>query len=313
MSGLAKSPRGPLIVMTAACLLFAGVYAALWSAGASAMRKTVAAIAKGSDETDVAIDSLRTKGFPFFLRGELRSVTVRRGALSWRSPELAIDALPVNPNRFIFTSVDPQTVDLGRWGAYEVRADGGRASLERRKGVFIANAQADRIDARPTRGAVAVSANGILFKAAPAEEKSGDLHASLFAGAFEIAREGRTAKGEKLLFDVIARGGPEKPTADIKRLTIEARGASVELTGALALDAGGYPEGALDAVLRNPKGLAVFLAELGALSDEEARAAGAALRLAAFATGGEIRAPIELKDGAARIVGVKIAALPKMR
>lgn len=300
--------------MAAACLLFMGVYAALWSAGASAMRKTVAAIAQSTDDTEVAIDSLRTKGFPFFLRGELRSVSLRRGAVSWRSPEVAIDALPINPNRFIFTSVDPQSIDLGRWGAYEVRAAGARASLERRKGAFIANAQADRIDALPTRGAVALNANGVLLKAAPTGgDNQGAWQASLFAGAFEITRAGRSAKGEKLLVDVIATSNEQQPSADIQRLMIEARGASVELKGALTLDADGYPEGALDAVVRNPKGLAVFLAELGALSDEDARAAGAALRLAAFATGGEIRAPITLKDGAAKIAGVKIAALPRLR
>lgn len=313
MNEASKSQRSVLIIVAAFCLAFAGIYAALWSAGAAAMRKTIGAISENARGADVSFGGVRTKGFPFFLRGELRTVSVRGGGVVWRSPNVAIDALPIKPNRFIFTSANPQTVDLARLGAYEIRTVGARASLAPRKGDISVDAQADHVAARAMRGDIGLDASGVLFKAAPVEGDGPGVHASLFVGAFEVAKAGRTAKGEKLLIDVVASGARGAPTADIKRFALEANGASVELKGAVTVDSAGYPSGVLDAVVRNPKGLAIVLSELGALSDEDAREAGAALRLAAFATGGEIRAPIEFKDGAARIVGVKIAALPKLK
>lgn len=310
MSLKPPSPRAALIVMAGVCLLFGGVYAAAWSAGAAAMRKQIALFADTPGPIDVDIGSLRTKGFPFFLRGQVKAVRIESGAVSWRTPELAIDALPVNPRRFVFTSVNPQSLDLGRWGAYEIVSEGARASLERRGGGLVADAQADSIIAKPTRGAAGLTLKGALFKAAPPEAGSGTLQASFFAGAFELSNKGRTAKGEKLLLDIVAVGAGE---ADIRRLMLETSGASVELHGVVTIDADGYPQGVLDAVMKNPKGFAAFLADLGAIDAGDSRAAGAALALAAIATGGEIRAPIELKEGAARIAGVKIAALPKVR
>lgn len=310
MSLKPPSPRAALIVMAGVCLLFGGAYAAAWSAGAAAMRKQIVLFADAPGPIAVDIGSLRTKGFPFFLRGEVRAVRIESGALAWRTPELAIDALPVNPRRFVFTSVNPQSLDLGRWGAYEIVSEGARASLERRGAGLVADAQADSIIAKPTRGAAGLTLKGVLFKAAPPETGSGALQASFFAGAFELSNKGRTAKGEKLLLDIVADGRRE---ADIRRLMLETSGASVELHGVVTIDANGYPQGVLDAALKNPKGFAAFLADLGAIDGDESRAAGAALALAAIATGGEIRAPIELKEGAARIAGVKIAALPKIR
>ncbi len=299
--------------MAGACLVFAGSYAALWTAGAAAMRKTVGALAELSGPVRIEMGSFRTKGFPFFLRGQMRDVSLRNEALFWRAPEVAVDALPIGPNRFVFTAPGAQALDLGRWGAYEVTMSGARASVARAHGAFVADAQADSITALPTRGALALSANGVLFKAAPDNAKARAIHASLFAGGFEVMRDSRVARGEKLLFDSVLMAQGEAAGLDIKQMTLTAHGGSVELTGVVTIGEDGYPSGVLQSTLKNPKGLAVFLADLGAISSDEARTAGAALALAAFATGGEIKAPIELKDGAARIAGVKIANLPKMR
>lgn len=281
------------------------------------MRNAIAGLGQSQSQSQspvvVEIDRVSTSGFPFFLRGNLKSVALRHGVTSWRTPGLTIDALPINPRRFVFTSVNPQTLDLGQWGAYSVETEGARASIKRHKGALITDAQADTIVAIPSRGLIGLRAQGVLFKLAPAAKGGSGYQASLFAGAFDISREGQNARGEKLLVDAVSSSDGRSTSLDIRRFVVEARGASVELKGVVTVDETGYPSGILDAVLRNPKGLPAFLADLGAISVDEARAARAALGLAALAAGGEIRAPIELKDGEARIAGVKIARLPRLR
>ena len=46
------------------------------------------------------------------------------------------------------------------------------------------------------------------------------------------------------------------------------------------------------------------------MSEEDADSAAASLTLASIAAGGKLTAPVELKDGAAHLAGVKIADLP---
>ncbi|MBY0423767.1 MAG: DUF2125 domain-containing protein [Parvularculaceae bacterium] len=306
-----RSARFGLLAAAAIALASIAVYAAFWKAGASAMRQTIAGAAEGRGPVSVRAASFKTKGFPFFLRGDLADAQIRGGGVDWRTDRLWIDALPINPARFVFTPSPRQTLDLGRYGRFDVSMEGGRASYATRPaGVWVVDAQADKAAASDPTGARKASAAGVLLKAAP----EGDgRHASLFAGSFSWTENGRTATGEKLLVDLVSGVAAEGPTLTVRRFRMETAGATIECDGVITLDAEGFPRGALQATIVNPKGFVRFLFDLGAIRPEEARRAEPALALAAIAAGGALKAPIELADGEARIAGVKIAKTPRLK
>lgn len=303
-----KMPARPALLATAAlCIAFGAVYTIFWKAGATAMRQTIATLSESGRVPAFSAEGLSTSGFPFFLRGELRRPSLVDGGYAWSSARLTIDALPINPQRFVFTPADVQSVALGRWGAFEVSTEGARASLDRRGGHWVVDAQADGIAARSREGSASFSGKGLLLKAAP--EAGAGLHVSLFAGAFDWSVKGRTAAGEKLLADVAVTGG----RADLRKVIVETGGSKLELKGEVMVGADGYPAGQLDAKLVNPAGAVDALVGLGALAPHEAKAAAAALSLAAVASGGALVAPVELAGGEARLAGVRVARLPKIR
>lgn len=310
----AGRPPRRLLVLGAIAIILIGVYAALWSAGAAAMRRTITAIAADARPFDLAVGRLSTGGFPFFLRGDLRDVAVSAGAgWSWSAGRLSVDALPIRPDRFVFTPGERQTLRLGAAGDFDVATLGARLGLSGGLGggksaAWTVDAQADSLAATAREGEAALSAKGVLLKAA--SEAGALLHASLFAGVFEWRAGARRAAGEKLLADIaLAPGG----LVDVRRFSFETGGAKVALEGRLALDAEGYPAGVLTAKLADPRGFVALLAGLGALDADGARAAAATLSLAAIASGGALEGPIELRNGEARIAGVRLAKLPRLR
>lgn len=306
-----RTRRFGLIAAAAVAVAGAAAYAAFWKAGAATMRQTIANAKAERGPFVVTASSFQTEGFPFFLRGDLKGVSISAPGVDWRSDRLWVDALPINPARFVFTPSPNQSVDLGRFGLFAVTMDGGRASYSiQPAGRWVADGQADRASATDATGARRATASGVLFKAAP---ESDARHVSLFAGAFAWRDKDRSASGEKLLADFVVRPTPEGPSVVIRRFRLETSGATIECDGDLTLDVEGRPQGVLSAKLVNPKGFVTFLAGLGALKPEEAKGAQAALALAALAGGGVLTAPIELAAGDARIAGVKIATLPRFR
>ena len=315
MSGTGSNPARPdtrwtLLVMAALCVVFGIVYTAFWKAGASAMRTSLVQISDTAGPPELSFGSFSTTGFPFFLRGDVRDVALVGGGYAWRAERLTIDALPINPDRFVFSPAATQRLDLGALGGFDVTTDAARASISRDDRRWIVDAQADRLDAvSAPPGRARLAGHGLLMKASP-EGRNG-VHASLFAGRFDWSSGARSATGEKLLVDAIV--DPSSSGVTISRFSMQTGGATVELDGALALDPAGFPEGVLNARIVNPAGFIGFLAGLGALGADDARAAKAALSLAAMAGGGAVVAPLELTQGEARIAGVRVATLPRLR
>ncbi len=316
------------IPFIAAGIVFFAYYL-LWRAGASEMEK--AALAWIDDQRaagmEVSHNGVTREGFPFFLRLHIDSPEIAApGAWRWRGERLFIDALPYDLNRVIFTPTGEQHLSAAGFGAWRMTADDFRASIANDKArewlfsVTLANAKA----IRPEDGAEAAIAN-LVFDLAPDAAAPETLVLTLVAGALRIdapdaafhLSDLQTVMGLTQTHMLYGPGAAAQWRAAggaliVTGLNAGVKGAKLSVSGLVRLDGAGYPTGRLDAEIANPAGLAQTLGEAGALSRQEAEAAAAGLTLMAIANGGKIAAPIELKDGAATIAGVKIADLPEV-
>ncbi|MEO0878749.1 MAG: DUF2125 domain-containing protein [Pseudomonadota bacterium] len=95
----------------------------------------------------------------------------------------------------------------------------------------------------------------------------------------------------------------------LRDITVTLPAASAHLSGALTLDALGFPAGALEADIENPAAFAKLLGDFGAVTPEQAAAAQAGLAMAAFTQGGRLKGPIVIENGVATFKGVTLARL----
>lgn len=306
------------------CLAAAGAYAAAYAGTAATLRhallRPAGARPDGGQAVLISAAAFSTRGFPFFLRGAARDVTVSGGRLRYAAPTVFVDALPIAPTRVVLTAPELQLLDLGRLGKFRIETKGARASIgagrngEARPKTskdWRLDAQADELTATSEDGQIRLGAKGLLVKTAPAGARG--WRASLFAGAVDWTQNDHHASAEKLLLDAAAAVKGAVVEIDLKRLELQAGASTVAPKGPLTVGEDGELRGVLTARIADPADFTRFLAALGALDEKDADRAAAALTFVALGPGGVVEAPIELKDGAARIAGVKIAKLPKLR
>ena len=305
-------------------------YFLLWRAGAGQMKNGVTAWIADQRDAGFIVNHgpIKSEGFPFFLRVHVEDPEIiTPDGWRWNSERLSLDALPYELDKLIFSVRGEQLVsgpDIGEWG---VNAKDMRASIRSDKArgwVFSMNI-GDAAARRPVDNATA-SLSSLVFDLSPEEGNETTFVLSLLANQFaaEIAGETYAAAGLQTVSSLsqthlLAEGFTSAQwRASGGALTINGLFADIEETklaidGVVTLDAADRPQGAVNAEIQNPAGLTRLLGKTGALNPIEAEAAAAGLSLLALAGGGKIAAPIDMKDGAAEIAGVKIADLPPVR
>lgn len=303
--------------LTTLALVVLAAWFFVWRAGAETMRRSIDAWAEDQRAAgfSVVYNDVRTTGFPFFLRGALENAAISDGRnWRWSAATLNIDTLPYALDRLTFSAANPQTLDLGAHGLWSLATERGRVSIESDKArdwTFTAESGPGVLSRAD--GGAALSAEKFLLSIAPAATDLRRIEASLIVDKFALVRAGETIDAPHIeAFVETEERAARGREISLKHVSIEAEGARLLLQGKLGVDANGFPEGVLQAEITDPAGLAALLGKTGALSPGEADQAAAALTLAAIAGGGKLKGPIELKNGAARIAGVKIADLPKL-
>ncbi len=302
-------------------------YFVLWRIGAGEMEK--AADQWINDQRamglEVTHEGISRDGFPFFLRiNILEPMISESGVWRWRADGLSIDALPYDLTRVIFSPTGEQQIFAAGYGEWRFTANNAKASIasdKSREWVFsvtITDAEAQQI-----AGSANAAIDSLIFDLAPAATAPTTLVLTLAANGIDInANDAAFHLGAlQSVFGLTQTQflfGPDAATQwrnaggalIINGLFAEIAETKLNVTGEIGLDAADYPAGLLNAEIINPAGLTKWLSMAGALPPDEAEAARAGLTLMAIAGGGKISAPVEFRDGAAEIAGVKLADLP---
>lgn len=298
-------------------------YFMLWRTGAHEMKKAVGVWVDDQRAAGYTVShgDLIADGFPFFLRLHIEDPQIAApGVWDWRTERLTIDALPYDLNKLIFSTRSEQRISLADYGEWRMTADDFRVSVandKKRDWVFAATIGGAKA-ARAADGAT-VSLESLIIDLSPGEADKTILTLGLSAAKARVVLGGDFAL-DKLQTSIAATqthalGDPALWRNAGGVLQINGFFAQLEegrfaAAGALSLDGEGRPQGALKTELIAPAPFIRLLAETGAMSEEEAESAAASLTLATIAAGGKLSVPIELKNGAAHLAGVKLADLP---
>lgn len=283
----------------------------IWRAGAALMRSSLDefAAAQAGNRVVVNYDSLTTRGFPFFLRGVVANLSVDDGDDRWRVERLYIDALPYAPDRLIFSPAEEEPVHLRRGAAeWTINAAGARVSIERDKERrWRLKAESGPLSA--TDGSGVVSIGGMLFNLAPDATERAAFDASLRAVDLGFSAPDGRYSVERIdaAFTLGAPVQGRRPVI-VHGLAAVMDGTEIAAEGMVSAGGGAPAAGRLNAEIRKPEGLAALIARSPHLRPDEARAAVAGLGMLSAASGGVIRAPIDVANGAVSVAGVKIAA-----
>lgn len=299
---------GPLI----AGGVFLLVWFFIWRAGADAIREGLQQFASHQREAGVGVTHgpLKASGYPFFLRGEIVGFQIARNDDEYRAAELHLHALPYAPGKLILAPRGDQAVAIdGK--AWSVATKDARASIEKDKsrgwvakgetGALAAEAGGERL--RIERG---------LVNVAPAERGAGAVDVSLRVFGLRHEAPARVLDIARLDAALTIEGEGRGRALVVRGLEIEISESLLRADGTLSLDDQGRLVGKLDAELSNPAAFARAAGAAGLVSPDDARAAEAGFAMLAVAGGGAIRAPLEFRDGEARLAGVRIARAPKV-
>lgn len=307
--------RAYLYIPFAVAGVLLAVWFAIWNVGAATMRAKLEkfAVDRAADGGEVSYSPLRTRGFPFYLRGSADGFTVSDGRNVYSCERLFIDALPYSPKRIIFSCGGAQTISTG--GAdWTVDARDLRASLERddERGWL---ARIETGAAGMTDGAVQFSVENAVVNLTPREAGSEAMEAAMRVSRFTAADASR----RQLVGRLDAAAVINDKEADASRLVdivgFEAKldDATFSANGHLRIASGEELTGRFDTRIENPAGVATTLANLKILKEKDAKFAGAALALLADASGGAITAPVELTTDSVAIAGIRIQRAEKRR
>ncbi|MBI1366182.1 MAG: DUF2125 domain-containing protein [Alphaproteobacteria bacterium] len=309
-------------------LAAAAAYALFWVAAAKEMQKAIAGWAGAQQAVDlyVAYGSIRAEGFPAKLRGVVDEAVIGdRQGRGWRARALRVEANLLSPRSLVLSTQGGQTLDAGRYGQWRIDAPDGRARISAAgaNGWRLAVSAGPWVVERLDRSQKA-SAAKLDFALAPDRHDPTRIEARLELNDATIAFGSEQAAIKTLKAEIaiaaapaLAEGAPAWRAAggraDIGAFRLEVDGATLTATGALSLDAAGFPEGALETRIANPGALALLLGKFGALGAEDARKAQASLTLAALAGGGELSGLLVFKDGAVSFSGIRLARLSRVR
>ncbi len=327
-----RSPRASrrwlYIPFAIAGVILVGYYA-LWRAGAHELKKAVAVWVEDQRALGLEVfhGDIQTDGFPFFLRAHVATPTISSpNAWRWQGETLAIDTLPYELNRLIFSPGGEQLVSADGLGEWRGSADDLRLSIanDKERGWVLAMTVGQATGVRTDDGA-SYSLGALVLDLAPAPNDPTTLTVNLAASDMTLDIAGETYSAARLQTalalsktHMLSGSAPAQSwrNADgelkIGHFFAEIEAAAITAAGDIRLDQDLYPEGALKAEIEKPAGLAMLLQKTGALTSKEAEAAAAGLSLMAITSGGKISAPIKLENGAAQIAGIKIADLSKV-
>lgn len=300
-------------------LVLAG-YFFLWRAGAEEMKKAIAEWVEDQRAAglDVTHGPLKAEGFPFFLRVHVETPEIASpGEWRWRTNRLTLDALPYDLNRLVFSVRGEQQAGLAGYGDWRINAEDFRFSIANDKSrgwVFAMTVGGAHALREGDQASAAVER--LVFDLAPSPEDPAMLVLSLAAANINALAPQGEFRLDRVQTVMAATEAQALSDAEMWRqaggeLIVNGFNAQLgegklSVGGTLSLDAAHRPEGALKAEIVAPAPFAKALAPLGVLSEEDADSVAAALTLAAIANGGKITAPMEFKDGAAHLAGVKI-------
>ncbi len=319
-----KTHRRWLYIPWAVAAVLFLAYFVLWRYGAAEMKKAVGAWAEDQRAAgfEVSHGALKADGFPFFLRLHIEDPAIAAPEIgAWRTARLTIDALPYDLDRLIFSTRTEQFLSLSGYGDWRMSADDFRVSIandKKRDWVFAATIGGAKAR-REEDGAIA-SLGSLVFDLAPDETGGAALTLNLLATDAHVNAGGAGMGLDKLqtslaVTQAAALGDPALWRGAGGALHVNGFFAQLEegrfaAAGTLRLDSEGRPQGELKTEVIAPAPFIRLLGQAGAMSEDEAESAAASLTLASIAAGGKLTAPVELKDGAAHLAGVKIADLP---
>jgi hypothetical protein len=306
---MTNAKRWLLYAPIATLVVFLGLWALVWRAGEGIMRDRLAEFAatQASQGVDVEHGSLKTRGFPFFLRGEVPDFSIAKGADRYQCARLFIDALPYAPDRIIFSCGGDQRA-WANGQEWLIRSEDGKASIERDKErgwMFKAESGAFVAESGPKK----LSLTMAVVNVAPSLEDPATLQTSIRL----VGAPASNPDADRL--DVAATlSGPDPFGArllTINGLEAISAGARLRGKGVFQIPANGAINGRIESEIENPAGVARTLEVAGVIDAVERARAEAGLGMLAVASGGVIRAPIEVSGGAIRIAGVELATFGK--
>lgn len=328
---MAEQPRRRwLYIAAAAGALAFAVYSALWRIAAAEMKDAVHEWAADQRATgvDVSYGAVTAGGFPFFLRVTIEAPAIAApGVWRWRGETLRFDARPYDFSRLGFSPGGEQILWSADYGEWRGAANDVYLSFadDRKRGWTFALRIVEGTAIRSGDGA-RLSVSSFDYALAPNAADFATLDLMLETKGFDAAVADKTLALARLQMELslsqVSWLVPPQPAAQwraaggalaVRTFRAETEGGALSAKGTIRLDENLQPSGLLHAELTNPPALAPLLAGSGALSAEEAETAAANLTLMAIAGGGKIAAPIDLKDGAASIGGVKLVELPQIK
>ena len=312
---------------------------ALWGEGADYMKDEIAAFADAQREMGVRVDyeSIKAKGFPFFLRGAVGGLNIAVPQ-SWRyeTPLVHIDALPYALDRLIFSAPKEQMIT---WGGqqYALLSRHGRMSLGAEdNGQWILNLDTDRLSLsqhsnEDKEGAPTplFTLEDALLKVRPQADNPQAVDISLIATEGRLfllpnnprgaaPEEGPAAKSvpidrmEAVIVALASDSTGQPAKISIIGVAIKSGDGQLSLAGDILRDGDGYPAGAIEIEVIDPAAFLAPIKAAGVLTAEQSDALTGALSLAALAGGGKARATVTLQNGEARLMGMTIATLSRL-
>jgi len=324
-----RAPRRWLYIPFIVGAVIIIAYGFLWRAGAAEMQRQIGVWIADQRQAgiDISHGDITTGGFPFFLRGKITDIDVAApGQWRWRAEALAIDALPYDLNRLIFSPKGEQRLEADGLGAWRIKGQTLRASIANdaeRQWVFsvsINDAQGRSEDSAATFSAATFSIASLDFDLAPLSDdpatlrlnlRSDGIKANYTRGAIDLAKlntmlalhQAQTLSHPDGLDAWRAAGG----ALYIIAFTAAVDNTELSVNGRIKIDKNNYPAGRLNTEIINPGGFARALGAAGVLTPEKAAQAEAGLTVMALAGGGKVSAPIDMQGGMVEIAGIKIA------
>ncbi|WP_428407551.1 DUF2125 domain-containing protein [Hyphococcus sp.] len=302
-------------------------YLMLWRYGAAEMKSAVSDWVEDQRAAGVEVShgALKADGFPFFLRLHIEDPYIAAPETgAWRTERLTIDALPYDLNRLIFSTRTEQFVSLAGHGDWRMSAEDFRISIandKRRDWVFAATIGG--ATARRDEDGATASVGSLILDLSPEETDKTILTLSVLATEAQVTAGGKNIALDKLQTVVAASEAYALADPDLWRKAggaLQIKGVFAQLeearfaaAGTLRLDGEGRPQGDLRTEIIAPAPFVHLLGDAGVIAPEDVESAAASLTLASIAAGGKLTAPIEFKDGAAHVAGVRLTGVASGR
>ena len=321
------------------CLVVFIVYSLIWRAGAGQMHQAV------EDWIDdqrmngliVETDDIKIRGYPFFLRAMISNPIIEAPASwRWEGQTLAIDALPYDVNRLIFSVIGKQAVSIQGGGDFHIEGASIRASIKndkQRGWAFSATIDDTKITEAVTRQATrrqtpsreggTVSLEHFVMDVAPRMGELSTLTVNLAAQHIAGEIQDRNLDLDRIEATIAISQMPlltenddaehalqawakANGTVSVARFFTQINEATFACAGTLTLDGAHNPEGAFETELVQPAIFVNAATGAGLISAQKAEQLSASLTLMSIASGGKVSAPITIKDGAINAANLPI-------